>query len=122
MNDTSNVNWDQLSMVIGEASEPVDPELTDLFKLFISDASTRLEALLAADLSGDLTPVAKEAHKIRGAASSFGFDRLANVLNTVETQISTLSTDEISGLLREAEQVFETSRREIYTQYSGLED
>lgn len=114
------INWEQLSLVVGDELNPADEEMKDLFRLFVDDASRRLGTLCAGDTPFDRTYIGKEAHKIRGAASSFGFEQMANLLRDVEMQAQTIAQAQLEGLVREAHSVFEQSVREVRDRYPGL--
>jgi HPt (histidine-containing phosphotransfer) domain-containing protein len=120
MNSAMAINWEQLSLVLGDDANPADEEMKDLFRLFVSDAGARLRGLTAPDRSPELSPIAKEAHKIRGAASSFGFDHVSNLLRIVEGQINELPLARIDELLREALVSFEQSVREVQERHPDL--
>lgn len=120
MNSALAINWEQLSLVLGDDANPADEEMKDLFRLFVSDAGTRLRTLTAPDRVFERTPIAKEAHKIRGAASSFGFDHVAGLLRTIEGQITELSQERIEDMLRESLASFEQSVREVQERHPEL--
>jgi HPt (histidine-containing phosphotransfer) domain-containing protein len=120
MNSAMSVNWEQLSLVLGDETNPADEEMKDLFRLFVSDAGTRLRGMTAPDRVFERTTIAKEAHKIRGAASSFGFDQVANLLRTVEGQINELPQERIEEMLRDALTGFEQSVREVQERHPSL--
>ena len=120
MYSTLNINWEQLSLVVGGDDCPADEEMQDLFRLFVDDASQRLRGLCTAGRSSDRTAVAKEAHKIRGAASSFGFERVAVLLRTIEMQSADLSQQSIDDMLREALAAFAQSVQEVHDCYPAL--
>ncbi len=114
------INWEQLSLVVGDELSPADEEMKDLFRLFVEDASRRLETLCSDATPFDRTVVGKEAHKIRGAASSFGFEQMANLLRDVEMQAQTVPQAQLEGLVRDARSAFEQSVREVRDRYPGL--
>ena len=120
MNSTLNINWEQLSLVVGDDENPADDEMKDLYRLFIDDAGRRLRGLSALGTTFDRSMMAKEAHKIRGAASSFGFDHVALLLRTVETQIAELASERVADLVRDAQLSFDQSAREVLERYPGL--
>lgn len=120
MNSNVIINWEQLSLVVGDETEPGDEEMKDLYRLFVDDAGQRLRKLASNDGSFDRTFVAKEAHKIRGAAASFGFDRVADVLRTIESEIADLHQERIEEMLRQALVAFETSVRGVAQRFPGL--
>jgi HPt (histidine-containing phosphotransfer) domain-containing protein len=120
MNSALAINWEQLSLVIGDDSSPADEEMVDLFRLFVSDAGTRLRGLAANDQPLDRVKVAKESHKIRGAASSFGFDQVSTLLRTIEMQAADLAADRIEEMLRDALALFEASVREVQERHPNL--
>ncbi len=120
MNSSNVINWEQLSLVVGDENEPGDAEMIDLYHLFVDDAGRRLRALAVPTAELDRTAVAKEAHKIRGAAASFGFDRVADILRTVETQIAELPPQRVGELLAEAVTLFEASLRGVVERYPAL--
>lgn len=114
------INWEQLSLVVGDELSPADEEMKDLFRMFVDDAGRRLADLSSGATPFDRTVVAKEAHKIRGAASSFGFEQMANLLRDVEMQAQTIAQAQLEGLVREAHTLFEQSVREVKDRYPGL--
>lgn len=120
MNSTLAINWEQLSLVIGDDENPADDEMKDLFRLFVSDAGARLRALTSGDAPQDRTVVAKESHKIRGAASSFGFDQVATLLRTIEMQAADLAPERLEQMLREALTTFEACVREVQERHPNL--
>jgi HPt (histidine-containing phosphotransfer) domain-containing protein len=94
--------------------------MKDLFRLFVDDAGRRLRALTTPSPAFERTAVAKEAHKIRGAAASFGFDHVASILRIVETQIADLKQARIEEMLRVALQTFDLSVNEVHERYPAL--
>ena len=120
MTNQSTINWNQLSMILGVEGDPVDEEMTELFRDFIDDASHRLDTLDEIDPVSNPQGVAHEAHKIRGAALSFGFERFAAVLQTVETRVLEMTPDEIARLTASAREIFDCSRLEIERRYPYL--
>ena len=120
MYSTLNINWEQLSLVVGDEDGPADEEMQDLFRLFVDDASQRLRGLCTAGRSDDRAAVAKEAHKIRGAASSFGFEHVAVLLRTIEMQIADLPQQCIDNMLQEALAAFAQSVQEVHDRFPAL--
>lgn len=120
MNSAILINWEQLSLVVGDELNPADEEMKDLFRLFVDDAGRRLAALSAAATPFDRSFIGKEAHKIRGAASSFGFEQMAGLLRDLEMQAPTGPQAHLESLVREAHALFEQSVREVRDRYPGL--
>lgn len=120
MNSTTYINWEQFSIVVGEENQPVDDEMKELYVMFLDDAGQRLAGLNDTGREFVRTDIAKEAHKIRGAASSFGFDMVAGLLATVETQIGELTQEQITSMLADAQRGFEQSIREVKERHPGL--
>jgi HPt (histidine-containing phosphotransfer) domain-containing protein len=120
MNSAMAINWEQLSLVLGDETCPADEEMKDLFRLFVSDAGMRLRGLTDATRPFERVAIAKEAHKIRGAASSFGFDHVAALLRTVEGQINELAQERIEELLRDSLTSFDQSVREVQERHPSL--
>lgn len=120
MNSALAINWEQLSLVIGDDENPADEEMKDLFRLFVSDAGTRLRNLTSGAQPFDRTVVAKEAHKIRGAASSFGFDQVSGLLRTIEMQAADFPQERLEEMLREALTLFDASVREVQERHPDL--
>lgn len=120
MNSAMLINWEQLSLVVGDELSPADEEMKDLFRLFVDDAGRRLAALSSETTPFDRTLIAKEAHKIRGAASSFGFEQMAAMLRDVEMQAQTIAQAQLESMVREAKSLFEQSVREVCERYPGL--
>ena len=120
MINQDSINWDQLSMILGDEGDPVDEELADLFRDFIDDAARRLVELSSLDPISEPDGVAHEAHKIRGAALSFGFEQFASILQTVETRVLELTPEEIGRLMSAACETFEHSRDLVGRRYAYL--
>ncbi len=120
MNMNAEINWEQLALVVGDENEPADEEMIDLYRLFVDDAGQRLGRIASPQETIDLTFVAKEAHKIRGAAASFGFDRVADILREVETRINQLGQPVIEQKLREARAAFDASVRGVAEKFPAL--
>jgi HPt (histidine-containing phosphotransfer) domain-containing protein len=120
MINQDSVNWDQLSMILGEEGDPVDEELADLFRDFIDDSARRLVELSSLDPVSEPDGVAHEAHKIRGAALSFGFEQFASILHTVETRVLELTPEEIGRLMDAAHETFERSKDLVAQRYAYL--
>ena len=114
------INWEQLSLVVGDELNPADEEMKDLFRLFVDDAGRRLSTLCSPSTPFDRTVIAKEAHKIRGAASSFGFEQMAGLLRDVEMQAPSVAQAHLENLVREANVLFDQSVREVRDRYPGL--
>ena len=107
-------------MILGDEGEPIDEELSELFRDFIDDAAGRLVQLASFDSVGNPDGVAQEAHKIRGAALSFGFEQFASILETVERRVLELTPEEIERLLSAAHETFEQSRELVGRRYAYL--
>ncbi len=107
-------------MVMGETTDPQDEELTELYTMFVSDTDVHLSNLVESVLPDDLDSVSKDAHRIRGAASSFGFDGFSKILNKIETEIESLGREEVSGLLSSALESFKSSREIVSSRYTYL--
>ena len=107
-------------MILGDEGDPVDEELADLFRDFIDDAARRLVELSSLDPISAPDLVAHEAHKIRGAALSFGFEQFASILQTVETRVLELTPEEIGRLMSAASETFERSRDLVGRRYAYL--
>jgi HPt (histidine-containing phosphotransfer) domain-containing protein len=120
MINQESINWDQLSMILGEEGDPVDEELTDLFREFIDDAAHRLVELSSLDPISQPDAVAHAAHKIRGAALSFGFEQFASILQTVEMRVLELTPEEIGRLMNAARETFDRSRDLVGRRYAYL--
>ncbi|HEX9781809.1 MAG TPA: Hpt domain-containing protein [Opitutaceae bacterium] len=120
MNTNEEINWEQLALVIGDENDPGDEEMKDLYRLFVDDAGRRLGTLVSSVGTRERVFIAREAHKIRGAASSFGFDHVAEILRLVETQINDLSQERLDDMLRGAVEVFQASIRGVARKFPGL--
>ncbi|MGH8019666.1 MAG: Hpt domain-containing protein [Opitutaceae bacterium] len=116
----ADINWEQLALVVGDENEPADEEMIDLYRLFVEDAGQRLGRISNPAAAVDATFVAREAHKIRGAASSFGFDRVADILREVETQINQLGQVVIQQKLHDASAAFQASVRGVAEKFPAL--
>lgn len=120
MNSAMLINWEQLSLVVGDELNPADDEMKELFCLFVDDAGKRLNGLRTGGAPFDRVLIAKEAHKIRGAASSFGFEQMAGLLRDIEMQAPTIAQEQAEALVREAATLFEQSIREVKERYPGI--
>jgi len=120
MSTTITINWEQLAMVVGDEGDPGDEEMQDLFRMFLDDAGGRLRKMAAPDSGLDRPSIAKEAHKVRGAAGSFGFNHLAGILTTIEVQIEEHSPERLDSLVQDALRTFDQSTSEVRERYPDL--
>ncbi len=118
--NTTAINWDQFSMVMGETTDPQDEELTELYTMFVSDTDGQLSNLVDSDLPDDLDSVGKDAHRIKGAASSFGFEGFSKILNQIETEIESLGREKVKELLKSALESFRSSKEMVSSRYTYL--
>lgn len=63
----------------------VDTELADLIPLYLSHRWADLVTARQLLGDGDLAGLSRMAHKIRGTAASYGFYRLGEIADTLET-------------------------------------
>lgn len=120
MSTTTTINWEQLAMVVGEEDEPGDDEMQELFRLFLEDAGGRLRKMGASGSALDRIATAKEAHKVRGAAASFGFDHLAGILTTIEVKMDEHSSEHLDALVQDALRTFDQSVNDVKERYPDL--
>ncbi|MBL4575504.1 MAG: Hpt domain-containing protein [Opitutaceae bacterium] len=120
LNTNTAINWDQFSMLMGETTDPQDEELTELYNMFVNDTEAQLSSLVQDQLPDDLASVGKDAHRMRGAAASFGFEGFTEILNKIETEIESLSKEDVSSLLSSSFESFKSSREIISSRYSYL--
>lgn len=120
MSTTLTVNWEQLALVVGDDGDPGDEEMQELFHLFLEDAGMRLRKIADPGTGLDRSAIAKEAHKVRGAAASFGFDQLAGVLTTIEVEMEQHSQERLDALVQEAVRSFDNSVHEVREKHPEL--
>lgn len=120
MSTTTTINWEQLAMVVGDEGDPGDEEMQDLFRLFLDDAGGRLRKMCAPDSALDRTAIAKEAHKVRGAAASFGFEQLVGILTTIEVKMEEHSPEQLESLVQDALRTFDRSASDVGERYPNL--
>lgn len=64
-----------------------DPDLGDLVATFVEELPKRVDAIRTHLNSGDMNSLRRDAHQLRGAAGSYGFDLLSPSANRVENAI-----------------------------------
>lgn len=119
MSERSLVDWEQLSMIFGDEEE-FDEDMAELFVEFIEDGESRFRSIKSAAFPEQKQEIAKEAHKLKGSASNFGFIEVASQLGLVENNIETITADEYADCLEKAERAFSVSQQEVANRYPSL--
>jgi len=83
-----------------------DPDLLEIMLRFIDNLSTRLTEIETAVMAKDFEALAMYAHRMKGAASNFGFGQLGSVAGVLEKAAERKDHDEVENLL-------ERVRREV---------
>ncbi|TVR47979.1 MAG: Hpt domain-containing protein [Puniceicoccaceae bacterium] len=110
------IDWDQIEILFGEPGEAIDAEMVELFHQFTRESGARLDTLKA----GSVPPVetlAREAHRIRGAAANFGFSTVAELLLELEHGAPGFTGDQTLALLAKIHDSFLASIREVEARY-----
>ncbi|WP_163850817.1 ATP-binding protein [Pseudooceanicola aestuarii] len=83
--------------------------LADLASKFVSDSNERIELLLAADAAGDTYEVSQQAHSLKGASITLGFDEMADWARQIEHQ----ETQRHNASVAETARRFQARLREL---------
>ena len=71
-------------------------ELTDFASKFVSDSTSRVEKLLAADQAGDAEEVAEQAHSLSGAAMAMGLTDMVDWARQIEHGTTHLQNETVA--------------------------
>ncbi len=71
-----------------------DPELVDLVALFVGQMPDQIKALEAQAQSRDWNEVARSAHRLKGAAGTYGFDSLTPYAAQLEAAVRESQSEE----------------------------
>ncbi len=71
-----------------------DPDLSDLVVLFVEDIPERLESLRTHAEAGDWEQLKRDAHQMKGAAGSYGFDQVTPFAAALESKCRALEPEE----------------------------
>ena len=107
-------------MIFGEDEEDFDDEMAELFQEFIEDGSQRFAAIGGMSFPELREVIAKEAHKLKGSASNFGFMRVASLLGRIEDNIATITQPDYEATLARALVDFKASVAEVTSRYPVL--
>lgn len=107
-------------MIFGEEDEEFDEEMGELFEEFIEDGNERITSLKGASFPDQKEFIAKEAHKLKGSASNFGFVKVGSLLGHIEDDIATITQDDFETSLASAASGFEVSIAEVKARYAAL--
>jgi two-component system sensor histidine kinase/response regulator len=86
---------DELRLVVGDA-DPGGGEFSTLAAEFVAGAAEQLRAMQAAAARGDLAAVARAAHRVRGATTTFGAADASAVAEQVEQAAFAGQADEVA--------------------------
>jgi len=106
-------------MIFGDEEE-FDEDMAELFVEFIEDGESRFRSIKGAAFPEQKQEIAKEAHKLKGSASNFGFIEVASQLGLVENNIETITAEEYAACLEKAERAFGVSQQEVANRYPSL--
>ena len=65
-----------------------DPDLGDLVEMYVDEMPDRIAALKGAFQRGEMEDLRREAHQMKGAGGSYGFDQLTPVAAALECAVS----------------------------------
>lgn len=120
MSEMELIDWEQLSMIFGDEGDELDEDMAELFHEFVEDGNERFVAIRSADFATETEVIAKEAHKLKGSASNFGFARVAGLLGHIEDDIATLTGEDYERSLNGAFDGFERSVEALVARFPGL--
>jgi histidine phosphotransfer protein HptB len=88
----------------------VDPDLSEIVDMFVEEMPDRIATLLEQLNAGDWECLRRTAHQLKGAAGSYGFDKISPSAGRVEAAIRDnepeqsirLAVDELVDLCRRA--------------------
>lgn len=91
--------FDELADMLGEAG------MREAMASFMEETSTRLAALRAYRLDDERDKIKREAHTLKGSASTFGFRRLSELARWLEqhaAEVDATTLDEVAGRMEKA--------------------
>ncbi len=71
-----------------------DPDLCGLVKLFVDEMPSRVEELLKAYQAKDWESLRQNAHQLRGAAGSYGFESISPSAGELESAVNKKVSEE----------------------------
>jgi histidine phosphotransfer protein HptB len=74
-----------------------DPNLADIVDMFVNEMPNRVELLLDSMSKGDWDAVRQAAHRLKGAAGSYGFDAISPVAGKLEAAVLNKQPEEDIG-------------------------
>jgi len=86
-----------------------DEDLQDVVALFVEEMPERIESLLAKCKNRDWSQLGQVAHKIKGAAGTYGFDQFTPVAQRLETQVRQGLSE--TDILQSVEDLIDLCRR-----------
>lgn len=107
-------------MLFGEEDDELDEEMTELFHDFVDDGNTCLGALNSAEFPDQKDFIAKEAHKLKGSASNFGFAVVADQLGRIEDEIASIDGSDFAATLAKVGSDFETSVKQVFSRFPAI--
>jgi histidine phosphotransfer protein HptB len=103
-----NTNWDNPREPLF-SSLAVDPELGELVSLFVLEMPDRITAIRQQVQERDWEGLRRSAHQLKGAAGSYGFERISPSASRLEYALRDELTEET--VLRAAEELIDLCRR-----------
>lgn len=107
-------------MIFGEDDEDFDEDMAELFQEFVEDGNERFSAIDQTSFPEDGVTIAKEAHKLKGSAANFGFQKVADLLAHIEDDIKTITAEDYAATLSGARRAFEESVKILQSRYPAL--
>jgi len=106
-------------MVFGDGE--ADSAMVDIYREYLDDGEASLARLQEMSPDSERPAIAKEAHKLKGSASNFGFARMAELLAEMENDIEALSAVDCEKLLGEAAAAFAYARRQVAERFPEVQ-
>lgn len=84
------------------SSLATDPQLREMVEQFVAEMPSRVAWLQRHGDAGDWESLRRAAHQMKGAAASYGFDRLTPLALGLETLLATGATrEEVAAALQD---------------------
>ena len=98
MENHTLIDWEQLDAI----ADGWDPDFVEIYREFEQELPADLLSLRDALASGDAEAVARAAHRAKGCAANFGFERVREKMLAIETQARAGDISQAAALLDEA--------------------
>jgi HPt (histidine-containing phosphotransfer) domain-containing protein len=118
MSNQPDFDWNQAASLLGDNPAEVSEDMVAIVVELIESGSSELKSLRAKNPETDAKPIAAQAHQLRGSLLNFGFSAVGTILLKIEK--GQYAPGEFTGLVDQAQQAFEASRKLLAERYPSL--